>query len=123
MFRDRGAWVRIYGVPLHAWNINFFKLCILNCGRLLRLDELTLEKQRLDYARVLIATSSLEMINTTSSIVVDGVVLELNIIEEEWGFDLREDACLEMEEMSPTMFTRMLLNFVMILMVLETWMN
>lgn len=21
--RERGAWVRIYGVPLHAWNFNF----------------------------------------------------------------------------------------------------
>jgi hypothetical protein len=22
--RERGAWVRIYGVPLHAWNLDFF---------------------------------------------------------------------------------------------------
>jgi hypothetical protein len=34
--RERGAWVRIYGVPLHAWNLNFFKLCVFDCGRLLR---------------------------------------------------------------------------------------
>lgn len=26
LVRERGAWVKIYGVPLHAWNVNFFKL-------------------------------------------------------------------------------------------------
>jgi len=29
LIQERGAWVRIYGVPLHAWNFNFFQtLCI-----------------------------------------------------------------------------------------------
>ncbi|GAU41856.1 hypothetical protein TSUD_366030 [Trifolium subterraneum] len=27
----RGAWVCLYGVPLHALNVNFFKLCVLDC--------------------------------------------------------------------------------------------
>lgn len=27
--RERGAWVRIYGVPLQAWNLDFFQtLCL-----------------------------------------------------------------------------------------------
>ncbi|GAU25531.1 hypothetical protein TSUD_280160 [Trifolium subterraneum] len=29
----RGAWIRLYGIPLHAWNVHFFKLCVLDCGR------------------------------------------------------------------------------------------
>jgi hypothetical protein len=60
---QRGAWVRLYGVPLHAWNTEFFKLCAFACGRYLRTDEGSLERDRFDYARVLIATSSLEVIN------------------------------------------------------------
>lgn len=24
VFRERGAWVRIFGIPLHAWNLDFF---------------------------------------------------------------------------------------------------
>ncbi|GAU27940.1 hypothetical protein TSUD_146550 [Trifolium subterraneum] len=28
----RGAWVRLYGIPIHAWNVNFFKLCVFDCG-------------------------------------------------------------------------------------------
>jgi hypothetical protein len=27
LVRKKGVWLRIYGVPLHAWNMNFFKLC------------------------------------------------------------------------------------------------
>jgi hypothetical protein len=59
---QRGAWVRLYGIPLHAWNESFFKLCVFDCGRLLRADSYTMEKDRLDFARVLIATSSLSVI-------------------------------------------------------------
>jgi hypothetical protein len=91
--RERGAWVRIYGVPLHAWNLNFFKLCVLDYGRFMCVDDFTLEKERIDYACVLVATSSLEVINVNAKIVVDGVLLEFKIIEE-WGFALGEDACL-----------------------------
>ncbi|CAJ2667059.1 unnamed protein product [Trifolium pratense] len=34
----RGAWVRLYGVPLHAWNEQFFQLCVFESGRFLRTD-------------------------------------------------------------------------------------
>lgn len=71
----------------------FFKLCVFDCGRLLRVDEVTVEKERFDYARVLIATSSLEVINTGAKIMVDGVIFDFKIIEE-WRFSLGEDACL-----------------------------
>jgi len=42
----------------------FFKLCVYDCGRLLRVDDFTLEKVRFDYVRVLISTSSLVIVNT-----------------------------------------------------------
>ncbi|GAU41119.1 hypothetical protein TSUD_288090 [Trifolium subterraneum] len=59
---QRGAWVRLYGVPMHAWNVNFFKLCVLDCGRFLRADSCSAEKDRLDFARVLIATPELDIV-------------------------------------------------------------
>jgi len=93
--RERGVWVRIYGMPLHAWNINFFKLCVLDRGRFMRADDFTLEKAQFDYA--LVAMSSLEVLNVDAKIVVDGVLLEFKIIEE-WGFALGEDACLSDED-------------------------
>jgi hypothetical protein len=97
LVRERGAWVRIYGVPLHAWNINFFKLCIFDCGRLLKVDDSTLEKERFDYARVLLSTTALEVINTNATIMVDDALFDFKIIEE-WGYSIGEDACLFDEE-------------------------
>jgi len=84
-------------VPLHAWNYDFFKLCVMDCGRLLRIDDITLERGHFDYARILLSTTSLEIINTQAQIMVDGVLFDLQIIEE-WGFSLGEDACLLDEE-------------------------
>ena len=93
LVRERGAWVRIYGVPLHAWNYEFFKLCVYDSGRLLKIDDITLDRDRFDYARVLVATSSLEIIKAEANIMVDGVLFEFKIVEE-WGFAVGEDACL-----------------------------
>jgi hypothetical protein len=43
---QRGAWVRLYGVPLNAWNVDFFKLCVFYCGRFLRADSCSADKDR-----------------------------------------------------------------------------
>jgi len=93
----RGAWLRVYGIPLHAWNENFFKLCVLDCGRYLRTDSCSLSRERFDYARVLIATSSLDVVNVTENILIDGESVEIKIVEE-WGFNMGEDVCLYEED-------------------------
>ncbi|PNX98197.1 putative sulfate transporter [Trifolium pratense] len=93
----RGAWVRLYGVPLHAWNVDFFKLCVFECGSFLRLDSCSKDKVRMDFARVLIATPDLDTIKRIETVLVDGVQVEVKIVEE-WGYDLGEDACLLEEE-------------------------
>ncbi|AET02659.2 DUF4283 domain protein [Medicago truncatula] len=87
---QRGAWLRLYGIPLHAWNENFFKLCVFECGRFLRSDGCSMEKERFDYARILIATSSLEVVNCVEKVVVDGVVVEIRILEE-YEFNIGDD--------------------------------
>ena len=93
LIRERGAWVWIYGVPLHAWNYDFFKLCVYDCGRLPKIDDITLDRDSFDYARVLVSTSSLNLINSEASILVDGALLQFRIMEE-WGVAIGEDACL-----------------------------
>lgn len=45
------------------------------------------------YARILVATSSLEVVNGVEKIVVDGEVVEIKIIEE-YGFNIGDDVCL-----------------------------
>jgi hypothetical protein len=73
----RGAWVRIYGIPLHAWNVLFFKLCVMDCGRFLRPNSYTAAKDRLDFARVLIATQELAVIKKVEQLLVDGSLVEV----------------------------------------------
>ena len=94
---QRGAWIRLYGVPLHAWNENLFKLCVLDCRRYLRADNCSVNKERFDYARVLVATSSLDVVNMSEQIFVDGTMVDVKIIEE-WGFNLGDDVCLYDED-------------------------
>jgi hypothetical protein len=51
------------------------------------------EKVRLDYARILIATPALEVVNRVEKLLVEGELVEIKIVEE-WGLALGEDACL-----------------------------
>lgn len=94
---QRGAWVRLYGVPLNAWNVDFFKLCVFDCGRFIRADSCSAERDRLDFARVLIATSDLSIVNRVERVLVDGILVDIKIVEE-WGYAMGEDTCLFEEE-------------------------
>jgi len=58
---ERGVWVRLYGVPLQAWNANFFRLCAFDIGRIMWLDTCMVDRDCLDYARILLATPSLNI--------------------------------------------------------------
>jgi hypothetical protein len=82
---------------LHAWNESFFKLCVFDCGRFLRADNYTTEKDRLDFARVLIATTSLEVIKRVERLLVDDTVVEVQVVEE-WGYDMGDDACILLDD-------------------------
>ncbi|GAU43941.1 hypothetical protein TSUD_284480 [Trifolium subterraneum] len=95
---QRGAWVRLYGIPLHAWNDNFFKLWVLDYRRYLRADSSTIDKERLDFARILLATTSLEVVKRVEKVLVDGELIEVKVVEE-CGLDLGEDACLIDDEL------------------------
>jgi len=94
---ERGAWIRIYGTPVHAWNECFFKICVSDSGRFIRADDCTVDRARLDYARVLISTTILEVVNSTFDVMIDGFNYVLKLVEE-WGCNLGEDAFLSEEE-------------------------
>jgi len=96
-YYERGVWLRVYGVPTHARNEAFFKIYVLKSGRFLRADACTVDKARLDFARVLISTSCLEMVNMSSDILIDGCKHSINMVNE-WGCNLGEDSFLAEEE-------------------------
>jgi len=69
----------------------------MESGCYLRTNIISIEKEQFDYPRVLIATTSLDIINTMDTTMVDEMLLEVKIVEE-WGFNVGEDACLFEEE-------------------------
>jgi hypothetical protein len=85
--------VRCYGILLHAWNICFFALLASFKGRLLKVDECSVNKVRLDYARLVITTSSFKEINVVEDFYIDGTKFSIRLVED-LEFGLAEDACL-----------------------------
>ncbi|KAL8511629.1 hypothetical protein ACS0TY_018148 [Phlomoides rotata] len=53
---NRIIWTNWFGVPMHAWNPIFFNLVSSKFGKLFRIDENTLQKRKLQMARILIRT-------------------------------------------------------------------
>jgi len=65
----------------------------MDCGRYLQTDSCSLEKERFDFARVLVSTTSLDIISLVDKLLIDGILVEVKTAEE-WGFSIGEDACL-----------------------------
>ena len=55
---------------------------MMNVGRFVRVDECTVDRARLDFARILITTSQLEILNTTAEFSIDGSLYGIKIVEE-----------------------------------------
>jgi hypothetical protein len=79
---DRSIWIRVYGVPVHAWRENFFKRILECTGEVIVLDDDTLKKRRFDYARVLIRTSALSFINQVEKVKIDEDFFVVRLLEE-----------------------------------------
>jgi hypothetical protein len=79
---DRSIWIRVYGVPVHAWRENFFKKILECTGEVIVLDDDTLNKRRFDYARVLVRTSALSFINQVEKVKIDEDFFVVRMLEE-----------------------------------------
>jgi len=71
----------------------FFKLCVMDCGTYLRTDDMSLDRGRFNFARVLISTPSLDIISFVDKVSIDGLLVDIKIVEER-GANIGEDACL-----------------------------
>jgi len=62
--------------------MNLFLNYVMECGLFLRTDNCSLEMERFDYARVLVSTPSLDIISLVEKLLIDGVLMEVKIVEE-----------------------------------------
>jgi len=96
----RRKMIQVYSTPAHAWNKAFFKICVLGCGRILRVNACTVDKTRLDIVRVLVSTPCLKVVKMCSDILIDGNKYSIRLVEE-WGCNLGEYSFLMEEEIEP----------------------
>ncbi|KAF1865921.1 hypothetical protein Lal_00033383 [Lupinus albus] len=79
---ERFIWVRCYGVPLHAWEENFFKLLASSLGTFLGLDHWTRSHHHLEYGRFLVAIPFLASVDKSCLVRIDNIDYEVKLVEE-----------------------------------------
>lgn len=80
--KERTVWVRVWGVPAHAWKEDFFTFLSQLVGRFEGLDEATKKMSRLDVGKVQVTLSSLAPINKIVKIKIDSIVYSISLLEE-----------------------------------------
>ncbi|MCH84931.1 DUF4283 domain protein [Trifolium medium] len=82
---ERLVWLRVYGIPVHAWNDNFFTLISQPFGTFLNTDESTSKKLTMDVARIMIRTPGLKAVDDFLSVKINDELFQLRIIEDSLG--------------------------------------
>lgn len=75
--KRKRAWVNLMGIPLHVWDERFFKLAGGKFGEFLDFDVDTVERNRLDSARILISTYRMSFIDEWLKISMMGSIFNI----------------------------------------------
>ncbi|GLU00543.1 hypothetical protein SLE2022_179040 [Rubroshorea leprosula] len=84
---ERFVWVRIQGLPIHAWSEESLSTIGNQVGKLVSIDEYTLSKECLDAARMLVSTKSKLAINEDFILKVKNNSFHIAVVEENWRTD------------------------------------
>jgi hypothetical protein len=71
----------------------FFAELVSTQGRLLKIEDCSANKERLDFARLLIATNAIQKVDVTIKVLIDNSVSCIRLIEDV-GFGFAKNACL-----------------------------
>ncbi|GAU42969.1 hypothetical protein TSUD_188420 [Trifolium subterraneum] len=82
---ERTIWLRVYGVPAHAWNDNFFAKIVKPWGVYINFDDGTLKKTTMDVARLMIRTSCHHVVDEFCDVKVNGKIFHLRVLEDSYG--------------------------------------
>jgi hypothetical protein len=82
---ERIVWLRIFGVPAHAWNDAFFIQVARPWGTFLNVDDVTNKKITMDVARILVRTSCHKAVDEFIDVLIDGELFHLRVIEDSFG--------------------------------------
>jgi hypothetical protein len=79
------AWLRVYGIPPHAWNELFFSQLVKPWGEFLNSDDSTTKRITMDVARLLIRTSCQQHVDEFVDVRVNGEIFRLRVLEDSNG--------------------------------------
>lgn len=85
MDNEKVVWVRCHGIPIHAWNTDFFESLAHKFGVFLGVDENTRRKTSLDVARIPIHMKSYGVFNMVIYAMINGSMFHIKILEEWCG--------------------------------------
>src|SRR3954470_4998481 len=85
LMRKRVIWIRVYGVPFHAWSNDFFDSLASRLGSFICLDENTMSGTNMDIARFMIRVNSGFILPETLEVAIDGVHFNLILREDSYG--------------------------------------
>ncbi|XP_058734175.1 uncharacterized protein LOC131605900 [Vicia villosa] len=90
----RFAWLKVVGVPCHAWGEKCFALLVGNRGKLVKTEEATMLKHSMAEAVICILTESKERIEEKVILILEGQSFVINLFEiaeiQEISFRKRE---------------------------------
>ncbi|KAJ4845014.1 hypothetical protein Tsubulata_037832 [Turnera subulata] len=78
---NRRCWIQVNGVPVQAWNQEFFHSMAMRFGRMIKLAEVTEKRIILDYAYMQVLTTVKKPIHWVFNAVVDGVKFTIKASE------------------------------------------
>jgi hypothetical protein len=79
---QREVWIHVYGIPIHIWGDDLFKMIGNKLGVFVDYDEETASMARFDVARVKILTATWASIDENVKVEVEGVCFDLWVVEE-----------------------------------------
>ncbi|GAU47211.1 hypothetical protein TSUD_403520 [Trifolium subterraneum] len=82
---SRLVWLRVYGIPVHAWNAEFFVMITKPYREFINEDEGTLKRITLDVARIMIRTEEQKVVDEIVEVKINNEIFRLRIIEDSYG--------------------------------------
>jgi hypothetical protein len=82
---ERTIWLRIFGIPAHAWNNEFFEQITRPWGSYLNADDVTSKKLTMDVARLLIRSSCQKVVDEFFDVKINDEIFHLRALEDSYG--------------------------------------
>lgn len=79
------VWVRCTGVSLNAWNKEGLQKMMARFGTMILIADEIVTMENVQYARVLVRTSSINPVNSFMKIKINGLICDVRIVEEIMG--------------------------------------